>query len=125
MKDLIEEAASNGSRLAPACAELEISLRTYQRWTHKDGNGMADGRRDAPRAAPANKLSEAERAHILALVNSAEFASQPPSQIVPTLVDRGDYVASESIMHRGGCGHFLGLICVVKPRLSRYSIGLR
>lgn len=100
MKDLIEEAASNGCRLAPACAELEISLRTYQRWTREDGTGMADGRRDTPRAAPANKLSEAERAHILALVNSSEFASQPPSQIVPTLVDRGDYVASESTIYR-------------------------
>ena len=100
VKDLIEEAASNGCRLAPACAELEISLRTYQRWTREDDNGMKDGRRGAPRAAPANKLSEAERAYILALVNSAEFASQPPSQIVPTLVDRGDYVASESTMYR-------------------------
>ena len=100
MRDLIEEAASNGCRLAPACAELEISLRTYQRWTREDGTGMADVRCGAQRMAPANKLSDAERAHILALVNSAEFASQPPSQIVPTLVDRGDYVASESTMYR-------------------------
>ena len=100
MKALIEEAAGNGSRLAPACAELEISLRTYQRWTREGGTGMEDARRTVPRAAPANKLSNAERAHILALVNSAEFASQPPSQIVPTLADRGDYVASESTLYR-------------------------
>jgi putative transposase len=100
VKALIEEAAGNGSRLAPACAELEISLRTYQRWTRDGGTGMVDARHAAPRAAPANKLSNAERAHILALVNSPEFASQPPSQIVPTLVDRGDYVASESTMYR-------------------------
>jgi hypothetical protein len=46
---------------------------------------MADGRKRARRSAPANKLSEEERARILALVNSPEFASQPPSQIVPTL----------------------------------------
>lgn len=100
MRDLIEEAASNGCRLAPACAQLQISLRTYHRWTREDGTGMEDGRRGAPRTAPANKLSDVERAHILALVNSAEFASQPPSQIVPTLADRGDYVASESTMYR-------------------------
>ena len=100
VKDLIDEAASNGCRLAPACAELEISLRTYQRWTREDGTGVADGRCSAPRAAPANQLSDAERARILDLVNSAEFASQPPSQIVPTLVDRGEYVASESTMYR-------------------------
>ena len=61
MKDLIEEAASNGCRLAPACAELEISLRTYQRWTREDGTGMADGRRDAPRAALLNLLAGAAR----------------------------------------------------------------
>ena len=63
MKDLIGEAASNRCRLAPACAELEISLRTYQRWTREDGTGMEDGRRGAPRVVPANKLSDAERAH--------------------------------------------------------------
>jgi putative transposase len=100
VKDLIEEAAANGSRLAPACAELEISLRTYQRWTREGSAGMEDGRKTALRAAPVNKLSDAERAHVLTLVSSAEFASQPPSQIVPTLVDRGDYVASESTMYR-------------------------
>jgi putative transposase len=49
---------------------------------------MEDGREGARRAAPANKLSEKEGARILALVNSPEFASQPPSQIVPTLVDQ-------------------------------------
>lgn len=49
---------------------------------------------------PANKLSEEEREHILAVVNSPEFASQPPSQIVPTLADRGEYLASESTLYR-------------------------
>jgi putative transposase len=97
---LIEEAAGNGCRRAAACAELDISLRTYQRWTQEGGTGMEDGRKGARRAAPANKLSDEERARILALVNSPEFASQPPSQIVPTLVDRGEYVASESTIYR-------------------------
>jgi transposase InsO family protein len=97
---LIEEAASNGCRRAAACAELEISLRTYQRWTREGAAGMKDGRKGARRAAPVNKLSDEERARILALVNSPEFASQPPSQIVPTLVDRGEYLASESTIYR-------------------------
>lgn len=52
------------------------------------------------RTAPANKLSEDERRHILAVANSAEFASSPPSQIVPILVDRGEYLASESTIYR-------------------------
>jgi transposase InsO family protein len=97
---LIEEAVGNGCRRAPACAALDISLRTYQRWTREGATVMADGRKGAQRAAPANKLSDEERGRILALVNSPEFASQPPSQIVPTLVDRGEYVASESTIYR-------------------------
>lgn len=96
---LIEDAVAGGCRRALACEMLEISLRTYQRWTHEDG-GMKDNRKKARRVAPANKLSDEERAHILAVLNSAEFASQPPSQIVPTLVDRGEYVASESTIYR-------------------------
>ena len=97
---LIEEAAGNGCRRAAACAELDLSLRTYQRWTREGATDTEDGRKGALRAAPANKLSDDERARIPALVNSPEFASQPPSQIVPTLVDRGEYVASESTIYR-------------------------
>ena len=80
--------------------ELGISMRTYQRWLRGDGGGKADARKGSRRAAPANKLSDDERRHILAVANSAEFASSPPSQIVPTLVDRGEYLASESTIYR-------------------------
>ena len=79
---------------------LDISLRTYQRWTREDGKGKVDRRKGSRRMAPANKLSEAERQQILVVANSAEFASSPPSQIVPTLVDRGEYLASESTFYR-------------------------
>ncbi|GAC1605457.1 MAG: hypothetical protein NVS3B3_03380 [Aquirhabdus sp.] len=97
---LIEEAVGSGCRRAVACKMLEISIRTYQRWTREGEVGTGDRRKGARRAAPANKLSADERAQILALVNSPEFASQPPSQIVPTLVDRGEYLASESTIYR-------------------------
>jgi putative transposase len=30
---LIEEAQSNGARLTKACALLNLSMRTYQRWS--------------------------------------------------------------------------------------------
>ena len=79
---------------------LDISLRTYQRWTRGGGNGKADGRKGSRRTAPSNKLSEEERQQILVVANSAEFASSPPSQIVPTLADRGEYLASESTIYR-------------------------
>jgi putative transposase len=96
--DLINEAADGGCRHTAACTELGISVRTYQRWRREGGKG--DGRKGSRLTAPANKLSEDERQRILAVANSAEFASSPPSQIVPTLVDRGEYLASESTIYR-------------------------
>ena len=53
-----------------------------------------------PRPEPANKLSAAERAAVLEVCNSKEFASLPPSQIVPKLADQGRYLASESSFYR-------------------------
>ncbi|MDH6147076.1 hypothetical protein OKW46_000998 [Paraburkholderia sp. WSM4179] len=60
----------------------------------------ADGRSTASRPKPSNKLSETYRQLILEVANSAEFASLPPSQIVPSLADRGVYLASESSFYR-------------------------
>jgi len=96
---LIEEAITAGARRANACAELEVSDRTLRRWT-KDGQVHADQRPLVPRPEPANKLSDEERATILSLCNSTEFASLPPSQIVPKLADQGRYLASESSFYR-------------------------
>jgi len=98
---LIREATQAGCRLAPACAELGICLRTFQRWVREGDEALvADARTTSERPAPAHKLSEAERALMLAVANSAEFASLPPSQIVPALADRGVYLASESSFYR-------------------------
>jgi transposase InsO family protein len=99
--ELIREAVATGSRLEPACAELNISLRTFQRWV-RDGDDAvtADSRTTTVRPEPANKLSEDERVQILAVANSAEFASLPPSQIVPSLADQGVFIASESSFYR-------------------------
>ena len=97
---LIREAVQSGCRLEKACEELGLSLRTFQRWA-RDGEAVrADGRTTTERPAPRNKLSEAERQQILEVANSAEFASLPPSQIVPSLADRGVYLASESSFYR-------------------------
>jgi putative transposase len=98
---LIREAVQAGCRLSPACAELGICLRTFQRWVQEGDEAIgADGRTTRVLSAPAHKLSEAECEQILAVANSAEFASLPPSQIVPTLADRGVYLASESSFYR-------------------------
>ena len=98
---MIREAQVAGCRLGLACAELGLSLRTFQRWVQEgDDAVVADSRTTNVRPAPPNKLSEAERTAVLTVLNSEQFASSPPSQIVPTLLDQGVYLASESTMYR-------------------------
>ncbi len=96
---LVESAMVSGATQAKACEVLDLSTRTYQHWTCQ-GGVEADQRPEAQRSAPANKLSEAERAHILEVCNGTEYASMPPSQIVPALADKGEYIASESTFYR-------------------------
>ncbi|MGC8464575.1 MAG: helix-turn-helix domain-containing protein [Acidimicrobiales bacterium] len=49
---------------------------------------------------PEHALSTEERQSILDICHSEEFSSLPPTQIVPTLSDRGSYLASESTFYR-------------------------
>jgi putative transposase len=97
---LIGEAVTAGARKRQACEEAGITLRTYQRWTESGEGIKVDGRPIAVRPESAHKLSPAERAEVLAVANGPEFQSLPPSQIVPTLADRGEYIASESSFYR-------------------------
>lgn len=71
-------------------------MRTIQRWRERP----ADGRPTALRPEPRNKLSALERQAVLSLCNQPEFASLPPSQIVPRLADQGRYLASEATFYR-------------------------
>ena len=97
---LIDESCAAGARLAKACKFLGLSPRTVQRW-RQGGAVKADGRKAAARnRVPANKLTDEERAEILATVNAPEFAHLSPSQMVPLLADKGRYLASESSLYR-------------------------
>lgn len=49
---------------------------------------------------PANRLSCAERAAVLAVLNSDEFVDTTPLQVFATLLDRGVYLCSVSTMYR-------------------------
>ena len=77
-----------------------MSLRTYRRWTAKDALVVGDKRLGADRPEPKNKLTQVEREAILDVCNSAKYASLPPSQIVPSLLDDGIYIASTSTFYR-------------------------
>jgi putative transposase len=107
----IDEAVSAGARKAPACKEVGITLRTLQRWI-QNGEPGEDRRPTAVRPEPPGKLTPEERERILAVCNEPEFASLPPSQIVPKLADRGEYIASESsfyrVLHEAGQLHHRG-----------------
>ncbi len=98
---LICDACTAGARLASACTQIGLSVRTVQRWLRpegQDGDRRVAGLHERPE--PANKLSKAEREAAMTLLNGQEFKNLPPSQIVPRLADQGCYVASESTLYR-------------------------
>lgn len=97
---LYHEAIDAGARRGKAAEELGFPTRTLRRWLDDDGCVQADKRPDAVRPPPANRLTEEERQAVLAICNVPEYASLPPSQIVPRLADRGIYMASESTFYR-------------------------
>lgn len=99
MVEWIDEAVEAGARKEKAAQELGLSIRTIQRWV--EGKKVKEDQRPViMRPPPSNKLSEAERSQILAVCNQPEYASSPPSQIVPRLADEGQYLASESSFYR-------------------------
>jgi putative transposase len=68
-----------------------------------DGRNRAKSGKDGRRRrnfSSANKLSDSERQAVLSMTNSAEFATLAPSQIMPILAERGQYLASESAFYR-------------------------
>ncbi|WP_311949335.1 DDE-type integrase/transposase/recombinase [Halomonas piscis] len=94
---LIDEARAEGARLQAACAALGIGTNTYRRWVRGD----QDRRPQAVRPVPHHALSPEERQQVLEICHRPEFASLPPGQIVPRLLDdEGRYVASESSYYR-------------------------
>lgn len=94
---LVGDATQAGARQERACWAIGLSERTLQRWQREQCR--AD-RRPARVQAPKNRLSAPERQAVLAVANSDEFGHLAPSQIVPRLADRGQYIASESTFYR-------------------------
>jgi len=95
---LLDEAVTNGCRFVLACREAGLHPRTVQRWRRLPAGG--EDQRRGPRSSPRQKLSDDERASVVATANSPEFRNVSPKQIVPRLADRGEYLASESTFYR-------------------------
>jgi transposase InsO family protein len=94
---MIKVAVESGCAQEKACEVVDVTPRTYQRWSLVSDS--RDGR-CGPLGAPSNKLTQEERNEVIRIATSAEFCDKSPHQIVPTLADRGDYVASESSFYR-------------------------
>ena len=95
--ELIREAVDAGARRVAASRLLGISMRTLQRWEAE--SSREDGR-CGPYGKPANALSEAERALVVAVANCPPFRDLAPCQIVPILAEMGVYLASEATFYR-------------------------
>ena len=100
--ELIDEAVTAGARCHRACAILEMTVRTLQRWKQALKRAVTGDQRklSAQARTPANALTDAERDEILRVCNLPSYRSLPPTQIVPRLADAGQYIASESSFYR-------------------------
>lgn len=85
--------------MGAACREAGLSLRSYRRWFQR-GKVQVDKRPQAKKPEPAHKLSDVEKQAILDVCNEEQYASLPPTQIVPSLLDQGIYLASEASFYR-------------------------
>lgn len=94
---MISESQRAGSSQKRACSLIGISDRTFQRWSLIPGQ---EDLRQGPNTAPAHALTDDERCRIIEISSSKEFRDKSPHQIVPTLADRGEYVASEASFYR-------------------------
>lgn len=94
---LVDEAVQSGAPAGKACRLLGLSMRTRQRWL---GQGIGEDRRAGPLSSPKNRLSDTERDNIVRMACNPEFRDLSPKQIVPTLLDQGIFVGSESTFYR-------------------------
>lgn len=98
--ELVDDAVGHGARYKQACQVIGIAASTLRRWRSSGGCAKEDGRPTAVRPVPARRLSDEERKRLVETCNRDEFASLPPSQIVPALADQGEFIGSESTVYR-------------------------
>lgn len=97
---LVAQAVTAGARQGRACDVISLSARSLQRWRNDDASSGDGDRRPARLQKPGHALSELERQQLLTIANSDAFGHLSPSQIVPRLLDGGQYLASESTFYR-------------------------
>jgi putative transposase len=91
---LVEELAAH-TDVKTACA-----LLGRPRASHYRARAPRPVREPAPRPAPLNALTEAERRGVLGVLTSGRFADMAPDEVHAVLLDEGTYLCSVSTMHR-------------------------
>jgi putative transposase len=76
-----------------ACAALMLARATFYRWQRPAAS-------KAPRPSPPRALSSADRAEVLATLNSDRFADKAPRQVFAALLDEGRHLCSTRTMYR-------------------------
>jgi putative transposase len=79
--------------IVAACAALHVSRASYYR-----AQKPAPSRKPRPR--PARALSDEERAHVLATLDSEPFMDRAPAQVFAKLLEDGVYLCSRRTMYR-------------------------
>lgn len=97
--EAVLEAIANKATQKSACDVINLNERTFQRW-YNGSQVKADMRPQIKHKTPVNKLTKEEYQAVLEYCNSDEYASLPPTQIVPRLADKQVYVASEATFYR-------------------------
>ena len=79
-----------------ACSALGIPRATYYRWQKPKMSKALPGKKIKHPLA----LCAAERRAVLDILHSERFIDKSPGEIVPTLLDEGNYLCSERTMYR-------------------------
>ena len=82
--------------ISAACAAFDVPRASWYR--HENPPPVVYGPK-LPRRSP-RALAKIERQKVLETLNSQEFQDESPGEIVATLADRGEYLASERTMYR-------------------------
>jgi putative transposase len=92
MMDLVEELRQ---QIGVKAACQAVGLARSQFYRKRQPRPVSE-----PKAAPVRKLSEAERAEVRSLLNSARFVDQAPREVYASLLDEGRYLCSVRSMYR-------------------------
>lgn len=90
-----QELAPQLNQVRESCDVLGVSRASYYR-------AIAPPKKREPRkpVRPSNALSEAERQQVLDVLHSEAYIDCPPAAVFNSLLDKGEYLASERTMYR-------------------------